>query len=61
MLQKGKEESLHALFDMDTSDKVKGVDHYNHLQVSILIIQKDAIIEQYNNIVHQSWNIFYSL
>ena len=46
MLQKGKEESLHALFDMDTSEKVKGVDHYNHLQVSILIIQKDAIIEQ---------------
>ena len=40
LLKKGKEESLHTLFDMDTSEKVKGVDHYNHLQVSISIVQR---------------------
>ena len=48
MFEKGKEESLHTLFDMDTSEKVKGVEHYNHLQVGISIVQRC----HYHSILH---------
>ena len=47
-MKKGKEESLHTLFDIDTSEKVKGVDHYNHLQVSISMAQRC----NYHRILH---------
>ena len=69
VMNNGKEESLHRLFDMDTSEKVKGVDHYNHLQVSISMVQRC----NYHRILHmnmrsikftitgrkEKWNIFY--